>query len=40
MYIILNMDISLIIAVICLKMCMHIAEISFGGSVSQNVDKI
>ena len=34
----LNMDISLIIASTCLKMCMCIAEICMEGSVSQNVD--
>ena len=33
-----NMDISLIIALICLKICMFIAEISMEGSVSQNFD--
>ena len=34
----LNMDISLIKALICLKMCMCISEICMEGSVSQNVD--
>ena len=33
-----NKDISLIIALICLKTCMCIAEISMEGSVSQNFD--
>ena len=34
----LNMDISLIIALIFLKICMCIAEIYMEGSVSQNFD--
>ena len=34
----LNMDISLIIAPISLKICMYIAEIYMEGSVSQNFD--
>ena len=34
----LSMDISLIIALICLKICMFIAEIGMGGSISQNFD--
>ena len=34
----LNMDISLIIAHISLKICMCIAEICMEGSVSQNFD--
>ena len=34
----LNMDISLIIAPISLKICMCIAEIDMEGSVSQNFD--
>ena len=34
----LNMDISLIIALICLKICMCISEICMEGSVSQNFD--
>ena len=34
----LNMDISLIIAPISLKICMCIAEIYMEGSVFQNVD--
>ena len=34
----LNMDISLIIALICLKTCMCIAEIYTEGRVSQNFD--
>ena len=33
-----NMDISLIIAPICLKICMCTAEICMEGSVSQNFD--
>ena len=33
-----NMDISLIIALICLKTCMCIAEICMEGRVSQNLD--
>ena len=33
-----NIDISLIIALICLKTCMCIAEICLEGSVSQNFD--
>ena len=33
-----NMDISLIIALTSLKMCMCIAEICMKGSVSQNFD--
>ena len=33
-----NMDISLIIALICLKTCMYTAEICLEESVSQNVD--
>ena len=33
-----NMDILLIIALICLKTCMCIAEICMEGSVSQNFD--
>ena len=37
-YIFLNMDISLIIALICLKTCMCTFEICMEGSVSQNVD--
>ena len=32
------MDISLIIAPICLKICMFIAEICMEGRVSKNVD--
>ena len=32
------MDISLIIALICLKICMFIAEMCMEGSVSQNFD--
>ena len=32
------MDISLILALICLKMCMFIAEICIEGVVSQNFD--
>ena len=34
----LNMDISLIIALICLKLCMCISEICMEGSASQNFD--
>ena len=34
-----DMDISLFIALICLKICIHIGEISFEGRVSQNFDK-
>ena len=34
----LNMDISLIIALICLKTCMCIFEICMEGRVSQNVE--
>ena len=34
----LNMDISLIIALICLKTCMCIADICMEGSVSQIFD--
>ena len=34
----LNMDISLIMALICLRICVFIAEICMEGSVSQNVD--
>ena len=33
-----NMDISIIIALVCLKTCMCIAEICMEGSVSQNDD--
>ena len=33
-----NMDISFIIALICLKTCMCTAEICIEGSVSQNFD--
>ena len=33
-----NIDISLIITLICLKMCMFIAEICMEGSVPQNFD--
>ena len=33
-----NMDISLIIALICLKICMFLAELCMEGSVSQNFD--
>ena len=33
-----NMDISVIIALISLKICMCIAEICMEGRVSQNVD--
>ena len=32
------MDISLVIPLICLKICMYIAEIRFEGSMSQNFD--
>ena len=38
MYIFLNMDISLIMALISLKICMCIAEIYMEGTVSQNFD--
>ena len=34
----LNMDISIIIALICLKICMCISEICMEGSMSQNFD--
>ena len=34
-----NMDISLIIALMYLKICMYNAEICFEGILSQNVDK-
>ena len=34
----LNMDFSLIIALTCMKICIHNAEICFEGSVSQNFD--
>ena len=34
----LNMDISLIISLICLKICMCIPEICMKGSMSQNFD--
>ena len=34
----LNMDISLIIGLICLKTCMYIAEICMEGNLSQNFD--
>ena len=33
-----NMDFSLIMALICMKSCIHSAEIFFEGSVSQNFD--
>ena len=33
-----NMDISLIMALICMKSCIHNPEICFEGSLSQNVD--
>ena len=33
-----NMDISLIMAAFCLKMCIRIAEIYMEGIVSQNFD--
>ena len=33
-----NMDISLIIALICLKICMYILKMYMEGSVSQIVD--
>ena len=33
-----NMDISLIIALICLKMCMCVAEICMEGCLSQSFD--
>ena len=33
-----NVDISLIIALICLKECMYIADIGMEGSMSQNFD--
>ena len=33
-----NMDISLIIALICLKICMFLSELCMEGSVSQNFD--
>ena len=35
----LNMDFSLPMALICMKICIHIAEICLEGSVSQNVDR-
>ena len=35
----LNMDISLIIALICLKTCMRIAELCLKGTMSQNFDE-
>ena len=35
-----NTDISLIITVICLKICMFIAEICMEGKVSQNFDLV
>ena len=34
----LNMDISLTMAFIFLKTCIHVAEVCLEGSVSQNVD--
>ena len=33
-----NMDISLIIALICLKICMFLAELCMEGTVSENFD--
>ena len=33
-----NIDISVILTLICLKMCIHIAEICSERSVSQNFD--
>ena len=33
-----NMDFSLIMALTCMKMCIHNAEICFEGHVSQNFD--
>ena len=38
MYIFVNMDISLIITLICFEICMFIAEICMEGSISQNFD--
>ena len=34
----LNMDISLTMALIFLKTCIHVVEVCLGGSVSQNFD--
>ena len=34
-----NMDISLIMTLIFLKTCIHVAEVYLEGSVSQNFDK-
>ena len=39
LYVIFNMDISLIIARICLEICMCIAEISMGESIPQKYKK-
>ena len=34
----LNMDFSLIMTLMCMKICIHSADICFEGSVSQNFD--